>query len=123
MLLERGIPLTGIYTSAAPRVGDKKFDKAMSKAVAIAGARNWRIVNEGDIVPHLPPEPWFSHAGERRLLRYDGSQSDKIGIWNEFKEKTANFLSKIKRSIIIADVHRLNTKEGYIKQIEGQLKN
>ena len=32
MMLEHGLPLTGLYTYASPRVGNKKFEQEMNKA-------------------------------------------------------------------------------------------
>jgi len=40
-----------VYTFGAPRVGDPKFARAYNRTVK----QHWRIQNEYDIVPHLPP--------------------------------------------------------------------
>ncbi len=122
MVLERGLPLTGVYTYAAPRVGDKTFEKAMDTHVRNAGALNWRIVNEGDLVPHLPPEPWFSHAGTRVLLQMDDTTTTDLDTWVKFKHDISDWFSKFKKKIKVADVHRLNTNLGYIPRLEKQLK-
>ncbi len=123
MLLERGLPLAGVYTYAAPRVGDKKYEKAMNTLTEDLTIQSWRVVNEGDIVPHLPPEPWFSHAGSRKLLKKDGTVSEDAGLWAKFKHEIGDWFSRIRRRIKIASVHRLNTPEGYIPALQNQLNN
>ncbi|GFN33087.1 lipase family protein [Paenibacillus xylaniclasticus] len=40
-----------VYTFGAPRVGDPRFARLYNKLVK----QHWRIQNEYDIVPHLPP--------------------------------------------------------------------
>lgn len=120
MLLEHGLPLAGLYTYGSPRVGDKKFDAAMARAFRAHGIHHHRVVNDGDAVPHVPPEPWFSHAGERRLLGADGVSVD-IGVWKRFKAEMADFFSVIRRPIRLVDVHRLMPPDGYIPALRRQL--
>ena len=56
-LLESEIPVTGLYTFAAPRVGDRKFARRLDQG--LQGSAHWRVVNEGDLVPHVPPRCSF----------------------------------------------------------------
>jgi len=56
----------GVYTFGCPRVGDWRFAKAMN---ARLGSRFWRVENNNDIVPRIPP--WifgFRHLGQRVYL-------------------------------------------------------
>ena len=121
MLLERDLPLAGLYTYGAPRVGNRKFEASLNGITARASIGNWRIVNEGDMVPHLPPEPWFSHAGERILLRADGTESRSKGVWRDFKHEIADWFSSFRKVFKIGDVHRMTSRLGYISQLKKQL--
>jgi triacylglycerol lipase len=40
-----------VYTYGSPRVGDVKFARTYNRAIK----QHWRVQNEYDIVPHLPP--------------------------------------------------------------------
>ncbi|MBV1881685.1 MAG: hypothetical protein KUG82_08635 [Pseudomonadales bacterium] len=66
MLIENGYSVYGIYTFASPRPGDDQFATELNKKVL---GSHYRVVNTGDIVPHVPPEPFFSHAGKRMILK------------------------------------------------------
>ena len=118
MMLEHGLPLTGLYTYASPRVGNKKFEREMNKATANTRVLNARVVNEHDVVPHIPPEPWFSHAGRRILLTETGARSEQGETWRGFKHVIGDWFSTVRRSIRIGDNHRLNTKTGYLPRLE-----
>ncbi|XEC93643.1 Mbeg1-like protein [Paenibacillus tarimensis] len=49
-----------VYTFAAPRAGDPKFVRMFNAKVPVC----WRIYNEHDIVPHLPPLIYRSPKNE-----------------------------------------------------------
>jgi triacylglycerol lipase len=53
-------PGAGLVTFGAPRVGDREF------AAAFPG-RAWRVVNNNDFVPRLPPPP-YRHVGRLRYF-------------------------------------------------------
>ena len=90
----------------------------MNRATASAGIFNARVVNEHDVVPHIPPEPWFSHAGQRILLTEQGERSEQGETWRGFKHAIGDWFSKVRRNIKIGDNHRLNTKTGYLPKLE-----
>ena len=50
--------VTDLYTFASPRIGDGTFAEAFDKLPITS----WRIVNELDIVPNLPPPILFTHV-------------------------------------------------------------
>jgi hypothetical protein len=50
-LLDQGIPVSGLYTFGAPRVGNAKYRDYMN---ARLGHRYWRFMHMNDIVPDLP---------------------------------------------------------------------
>jgi hypothetical protein len=58
-----------LYTFASPRVGDRDFVDVFNSL----GLTSWRIVNKADIVPRLPPGPFFHHVNTEKL--YDSSVS------------------------------------------------
>ncbi|NJL82058.1 MAG: lipase family protein [Chloroflexaceae bacterium] len=57
MLAQDKIPITGLYTFGAPRVGNKRFAEAFDRNLK---TKAYRVVNEGDLVPHLPPPLGFT---------------------------------------------------------------
>lgn len=68
-----------LCTFASPRVGDATFVKAFS-ALPLT---SWRVVNDPDIVPKLPPEiAGFEHVNLEQ--RYDSSSTAKnsFGCWH-----------------------------------------
>ena len=118
MMLEHGLPLSGVYTYASPRVGSKKFEQQMNKATMNADVFHARVVNEHGVVPHIPPEPWFSHVGQRILLTEQGERSEHPETWRGFKHAIGDWFSGFRRRIRIGDNHRLNTKTGYLPKLE-----
>ena len=57
---ESNLPVHGLYTFGAQRVGDRSFAERLDRE--LGGAAHWRVVNEGDLVPHVPFEGFFTHA-------------------------------------------------------------
>ena len=125
LLVEEKLPFAGLYTFASPRVGNKAFEKAMNSRAKAQGAVYYRVVNEGDAVPHVPPEPWFSHAGVRVLLT-DGQvlvgegatkKESKTG-WKKFRQDLADFFMETVNPLHVAKVHLLDGRKGYIAALE-----
>ena len=121
MLLENNITLTGLYTFAAPRVGDPGFETSMNAACKTAGVYFARVVNEWDIVPHVPPEPWFSHAGKRQLLRRDKKRTQSTSVWTSFRTNVFKFFSSSASTLNIAGNHALQHKLGYLPQLRADI--
>lgn len=71
-LKKEGIPPTAVYTFGAPRVGNSAF------ANNYGIDQHYRVENDLDIVPQLPPAP-FRHVGERHWLDQDGYLTDPTG--------------------------------------------
>ncbi len=61
----------GVYTFGAPRIGDKRFTSGFAP-------RSFRIVNNNDLVPHLPPFP-YADLGELRYIDSAGTIHKNIG--------------------------------------------
>ncbi len=119
MMVENNYPVYGIYTFASPRPGDDDFAKALSKAVP---GPHHRVVNEGDIVPHLPPEPFFSHPGKRMILKKRGHETSK-SAWTKLRKKIFSKLMDLTgRPWDIADNHVLDDPDsGYIVRLIDQV--
>ena len=115
-LLENGIPVEGLYTFAAPRVGDERFAERLN--AALQGKAHWRVVNDGDLVPHLPSEWRFDHAGERRLLT-DRGVTDDPGVWDDFKEAIWGWIGRMGRlaKLQIKEPHSLTDPQGYLPKL------
>ncbi|MFT4767881.1 MAG: triacylglycerol lipase [Glaciecola sp.] len=104
MLLENGIDVYGIYTFASPRPGNAKFASELNKRLK---APHFRIVNSGDLVPHLPPEPFFSHPGNRVILKHNHKKRTKGSWLDERIAALKNFVDMTGKRFDIADNHRL----------------
>ena len=114
-LLENGLPVTGLYTFGAPRVGDLDFATRLDKE--LDGKAHWRVVNEGEVVPHLPPEWGFSHAGNRKLLLKSGKVSASQRSWRRFKKDIWGWIGTAIGKLNIADPHRLDSQTGYLSRL------
>ena len=121
MMFENGYPVYGIYTFASPRPGDDIY--ATSLNTFMASGPHYRVVNDGDIVPHVPPEPFFSHPGRRILLEYSKREPSK-SAWIAMREKMFKVLmSMTGKPWDIADNHRLHSdKVGYIARLIRDVK-
>ena len=105
----------GIYTFGSPRPGDENFAASLNSAVI---GPHYRIANEGDIVVHLPPEPFYSHAGKRIILKRDKRETSKES-WLQLQITTVKaFFRHVADVIDITDNHRLNGgDESYIPRL------
>ena len=115
-LAENRIDVAGLYTYAAPRVGNETFALRLNES--LEGKPNYRVVNEGDLVPHLPSELRFEHAGCRRMLA-DGTLRDDESTWRGFAEETWGWIGRIGRlaSLQIKPPHSLSHEEGYLPKL------
>ncbi|MBX7134589.1 MAG: lipase family protein [Fimbriimonadaceae bacterium] len=60
------LPAVAVYTYGAPRVGNSAF------AAKYDIASHYRVENDKDIVPHVPPRPLSSHVGQRHWIDSTG---------------------------------------------------
>ena len=106
-LLESSIPVEGLYTFAAPRVGDDSFAKQLNSG--LRGKANWRVVNAGDLVTHLPPEMFFCHAGKRYLLESVTATTSKTA-WKHLKKDMWGWIGEnMIRPFKITAPHKLDS--------------
>ena len=115
MLIENGYDVYGIYTFASPRPGNGAFESKLNAKVA---GPHYRVVNSGDIVPHVPPEPFFSHPGKRIILK-ELNKVDSDDSWFEQRIATLKkFVSSTANLLDVGDNHRLSADdESYIPRL------
>lgn len=112
----------GLYTFGAPRVGNHAFQVAFDQRFSNTA---FRVVNQGDLVPHLPPEffgPGFSHTGKSVLFLEDGTrEEDPDGsVWRQFRNSLGAWLGGVgKEGLVIKDSHILRT--GYLPKLAQDL--
>ncbi|MBI2803891.1 MAG: lipase family protein [Planctomycetes bacterium] len=61
-----GIKPVAVYTYGSPRAGNSTFADKYDVPC------HYRVENDRDIVPHVPPAPAFAHVGERHWLNAEG---------------------------------------------------
>ncbi|MEO0454820.1 MAG: lipase family protein [Verrucomicrobiota bacterium] len=109
MLAENGFEVYGIYTFASPRPGDKDFaDELMAK---IKGP-HFRVINSGDVVPHVPPEPFFSHPGNRVILKKTTRTSTAPSWMSERKFVLGLFVKATGRIKQVLDLKKVHVLDG-----------
>ena len=122
-LISRGIQPTGLYTFGAPRVGDKKFKRKFDREFK---GVSFRLVNEHDLICHIPFEGFFSHTGNRMILLDNSEQvrTDKPKVWSDIKEAMWGWMGKVagkEGAFTTEDYHRLPTEKGYLYQLRKDL--
>ena len=117
MLCENGVPVGGVYSYAAPRPGDKEYAAALN--AALAGVAHYRVVNEGDLVPHLPPEPLYSHAGTVRVLRERDAKVEtgakSRSLWKRIRKRFIDWYDTLTDGqFVVKEIHVLADDKGYL---------
>nr|VFJ92081.1 MAG: Lipase (class 3) [Candidatus Kentron sp. LFY] len=115
MLIEHGYKVYGIYTYASPRPGNGVFEEKLNSRVI---GPHYRVVNTGDVVPHLPPEPFFSHPGKRIILKEESKEDSDASWLEERYEALRKFIKSTANLLDVADNHRLSADdESYIPRL------
>lgn len=115
MLIENGYDVYGIYTFASPRPGDGRFAEELNKRIE---GPHYRVVNNGDIVPHVPPEPFFSHAGKRVILNKSKRKTNKSSWFSQRVMVLKEFVKDAGDTLDVAGNHRLSAdEESYIPRL------
>lgn len=79
---EKDKPVNGLYDFGAPRVGDRVFEHTFDQD---SGARNFRFVNNTDLVTRVPLRAMgFSHAGTLLYFTDKGELTADPGWWDAF---------------------------------------
>lgn len=124
MLLENGINVDGLYTFASPRPANHQFMDQLN--ASLKDKPHYRVVNHEDIVPHLPPEPFYSHSG-RRIILSKKAMSTKNTDWTNIRKKMLSYLFDIKNifeaKIDVYGNHVLHDSErGYLVRLKDELR-
>jgi len=83
----------GLYSFGQPRIGDRKLGSLFLNLES--QGKVYRVVNDYDIVPHLPPKKWFPdyiHHGTLVFMSSDGriSYQDHLSPHEEKNPKLRN---------------------------------
>jgi triacylglycerol lipase len=78
----RDKPVHGLYIFGSPRVGDRVFERSFDQDF---GARNFRFVNNADLVTRVPLRTMgFSHVGTLLYFTDKGKLMGDPGLWDAF---------------------------------------
>lgn len=92
-LLEEGRPVQGTHTFGCPRVGNTEFVTTLD---ARSGKRNYRLVNNNDIVTRVPPRSFgYDHAGEFWYLSEKCDLKKDPNSWYIFLDRSLGVLCDI----------------------------
>ena len=120
MLIEHGYKVYGIYTYASPRPGNGAFESKLNNRVV---GPHYRVVNSGDIIPHVPPEPFFSHPGKRVILKEESKDNSNDSWLKQRFEVLEKFIKSTANLLDVGDNHRLSADdESYIPRLIKDLK-
>jgi hypothetical protein len=88
-LAATGIPVTEVYSFAAPRAGDGAFVAAFNNLIPAC----WRFEYQDDLVPHLPPETggWLTHLGDFQSAEPTHVLPTEVQSFVDQIERIANF--------------------------------
>ena len=76
-------PVNGLYTYGKPRVGAADFEKWFD---GLMKSRDFRFVNDDDIVPHVPPDVFgFEHEGTFLYFDGYGNLKTREDLWTLIK--------------------------------------
>lgn len=83
--------IQGLYTFGAPRLGNRDF-------VSGYPMTNFRIINNNDIVPHLPIYPYVD-LGELHYIDSNGALHLSIGAWQRLKDEIRGHINCVVENI------------------------
>ncbi|MFF4713406.1 lipase family protein [Streptomyces eurythermus] len=78
----------GIYTFGQPRTCERLLADAHNEAFR---DRCYRFVNNNDIVPHLPPEPPYTHISALRYIDADGELHQSMPLMAALRDRVKGF--------------------------------
>ena len=117
MYLERNRKVKCLYTFGSPRVGNESFRSHFNRSFY---DHTYRVINGNDLVPHVPPEPLFSHVGQQIIFDINGKRHDRaLNFWERLQIEVKGTLlqdfgdGKLSR----VERHLLDDDDGYIPQL------
>lgn len=121
MYLERDRKVQCLYTFGSPRVGNQSFRTNFNQRFY---DHAYRVVNGNDLVPHLPPEPLFSHVGNQIIFDANGKRHDgELSFWEQIQiEANGTLLQDFgDGQLSRVERHLLDDDDGYIAQLLNNL--
>lgn len=82
----------GIYTFGQPRICDRALATAHDAALK---ARTFRFINNNDIVPRVPIEPFFRHVGNVKYFDSTGKLHDELPLAASLTETMKGFTADL----------------------------
>ncbi|MFH1800958.1 MAG: lipase family protein [Candidatus Omnitrophota bacterium] len=113
-MIDKNIPVAGLYTFGQPRVGNAKFEKHYAPLIV---ENYYRFTNAQDLFPHVPPcFMGYRHLGESSYhFSDDGKLGKSSSRWEWIVESAFILFAAYRKSEKIRDfVHKLirrNPKE------------
>lgn len=77
--VSRQFTQTALYTFGCPRVGDREFTQNCEGIM-------YRLVNNNDLIAHLPPPGIYHHAGDLVYIDSQGKLVQQPDVWTQIKE-------------------------------------
>lgn len=119
-----GLPVAGVYTFGQPRVGDRLFasfyDTQKSETLSNLCSITWRVVDQNDIVPRIPPVIFgYRHCGNEIFLPTGGGWSLNPPLWTKLLSDGLGFFYawRHKGDVLISD-HHIQEYQDRIKTLE-----
>lgn len=107
----------GIYTIGQPRVGDNDFAEAYDR---VLGEKHFRVVNNNDVVTHLPPPGVvlkYTHVGLERYINSEGKLLITIPWWHKIWDQFAGVRKDIGDKGL--DALKDHFSEGYVNLLKN----
>ncbi len=107
--------INGVYTFGQPRSGDRNFAAWLDGAMK---TRIIRLVNNNDIVPHLPLPPLYKHAGT--FLYFDSDEKIQVGngFWQCLKDRLESQVKSLYVDKFVPDEIEDHFMANYLEQLE-----
>ncbi|MGD1849139.1 MAG: lipase family protein [Cyanophyceae cyanobacterium] len=116
MLTENAREVYGVYTFGSPRPGNGAFEEQLNDK--LKEGPHFRVINSGDVVPHVPPEPFYSHPGERVILKETSITHSSDSWFNQRVEALKVFIKNTSNLLEIGDNHKISgDSESYISRL------
>lgn len=115
--------IAGIYSYGSPRVGNVPFANLFSSQLA---QRYYRIVNNNDLVPHLPPQTGlfgevgrYTHVGERYYFTQDSVLLDHdLSWWQAVQDEMKGMVASWRDDDFMPDQISDHLIGHYLKQFQ-----
>jgi len=117
MYLERDRAVHCLYTFGSPRVGNENFRTEFNSRFL---KQAYRVVNGHDLVPHVPPEPLFSHVGQSIIFDAEGKRREgELTFWEKLQMDVKGRLLQDwgDGRLSAVERHLLDDDDGYLPRL------